>query len=103
MVSQKVRLIDEHARIEVEWGRRAHLSRPLHLLRALLAVPNIILRRIAPCLLTKAIHHSIKVPIQTVIKEVINIFKHLDITVQVDHLVILHELQNSNQITDSYL
>lgn len=84
--------MDEHASIEVWRRRRAQLSRPLHLFGALLTVPNLILRRTAPCLLTEAVHHSIKLAIRQ-LKEVIDIVKHLYITVQVDHLLILHKLQ----------
>lgn len=91
MVSWKTRLIDKHASVEVRWRRRAHVSWPLHLFRALLAVSDLILRRVTPSVLTKAIHHGVEVAVGHV-EKVINVIKHLYVAVQVDQLLILHKL-----------
>lgn len=91
MVSWKTRLIDKHASVEVRWWRRAHVGWPLHLFRALLAVSDLKLRRVTPCVLTKAIHHGVEVAVGHV-EKVINVIKHLYVAVQVDQLLILHKL-----------
>lgn len=93
MVSWKTRLIDKHAGVEVRWWRRAHVCWPLHLFRALLAVSDLKLRRVTPCVLTKAIHHGVEVAVGHV-KQVINVIKHLYIAIQVNQLLILHKLKN---------
>jgi len=64
MVSRKSRLKHKHASIEVRGGPRAQLMfGPGNLVRGLLAVPDLVLRSMAPCLLTKAVHDSVEVTI----------------------------------------
>lgn len=92
MVCGKVGLIHEHASIEVEGRLGAKLSRPLDLVGALLAVANLVLWRMAPSFLTEAIHYSVEITVGKV-KEVVDVFKNLDISVKVDHLAVLHKLQ----------
>jgi len=67
------------------------------LVRALLAVANIVLWSMAPCFLTKAIHHSIKVVVWE-IKQVVYVFKNLNVSVEVDHLTVLHKLQFESEL-----
>lgn len=87
------RLMDKHAGIEVEGRRWAHLvSRPCNLVRALLAVPDLVLRCVAPCLLTEAIHHGIEVAIRQS-KQVVYVLIDLDICIEVYHLLVLDELR----------
>jgi hypothetical protein len=91
MICGQIGLINKHASIEVERGLRTHLSRPLDLIRTLLAVTNLVLRAVAPCFLTEAVHHSIEATIRHV-KEVVYVVKYLDVPVQIYHLAILHKL-----------
>jgi hypothetical protein len=91
MICRQVGLINKHASVEVERRLRTHLSRPMDLIGTLLAVTNLVLGAIAPCFLTEAVHGSIEVAIRHV-KEVIYVIKHLDVTIQIYHLAILHKL-----------
>jgi len=63
LISQTTRLKYKHPSIEVQGRRRAHLSRPCYLFRALLAVADGVLRGVAPCFLTEAVHHGVEVAI----------------------------------------
>ena len=81
VIDGEVRLEDKHAGVEVERRLRTHLLRPLHLLRAQLAVPNLVLRR---------------VPI-TQIKQMIYVIKHLYVSVQVYYLTVLHKLKTKKK------
>lgn len=96
MVNRQAGLIHKHASIEIVRRSGAQLWVPLDLIRALLAVTNLVLRAVTPSFLTEAIHHSIEVVIR-VVKQVVNVLKNLNITVQVDHLAVLDKLQNSTQ------
>lgn len=80
MVSGQVRLINEHASIEIERRLWPKITRPLNLIRALLAVTDLVLRGVAPSSLAETVHHSIEVVIRQV-KEVIDVLKHLDVTI----------------------
>ena len=80
MVGGEIGLEDEHAGVEVERRRRAELRRPLHLLRALLAVADFVLGRVTPCMLAKTVHHSIKMAVSEV-KEMVDVFEHLYVSV----------------------
>lgn len=46
----------------------------------------------APCLLTEAVHHGVEVAVGGV-EEVIDVFEHLDVAVEVHHLAEVQELQ----------
>lgn len=97
-VGQTTRLEHKHPGVEVQRRRRTHLGRrPCNLVRALLAIPNFVLRRVTPCFLTEAIHDSIEVSIRSV-KEVIYVVEHLDVRVQIYHLAVLLKLQRCNTI-----
>lgn len=91
MVGVETGLIDEHASVEIEWRFGSEFRGPLNLIRALLAVPNLVLRGMAPCFLAETVHHSIEVIIWQ-IKQVVYVIKHLDVSVKIDHLAVLHEL-----------
>lgn len=93
MVDRQAWLIHKHASIEIEGRPGAQLRVPLDLIRALLAVPYLILWATAPSWLTEAVLHSIEVVVR-VVKEVIDVLKNLNISVQIDHLAVLHKLQN---------
>ena len=94
IVGGEAGLEDEHAGVEVERRRRAELcGGPADLIGALLAVADLVLRRVAPCFLTETVHHSMKVAIFQV-KEVVDVIKNLDIAIQIYHLSVLHELQD---------
>ena len=91
LISSLAWFVHEHARVEVERGRGAHLSRPGHLVRALLAVPNGVLWRVAPCFLAKAIHNGVEVAVWGV-HEVIDVFENLDVSIEVHHFAVLQKL-----------
>lgn len=93
IVSGKARLKDKHASIEVKRGPRTQLFLPLDPIRALLAIPKFVLWGVTPSLLTETVLHGIEVAIWH-IKEVIYVLKHLDISIQVYHLAILHKLHS---------
>lgn len=93
MVDRQAWLIHKHASIEIKGRPGAQLRVPLDLIRALLAVPYLILWATAPSWLTEAVLHSIEVVVRGV-KEVIDVLKNLNISVQIDHLAVLHKLQN---------
>lgn len=92
-IGQAAWLKDKHSSIEVEGRRLTHLSWPCHLIRALLAVADGVLRCVTPCFLTEAVHHGIEITIRCV-KEMINVIIHLDIRIQVNHLAIFLKLQS---------
>ena len=96
VIDGEVRLEDKHAGVEVERRLRTHLLRPLHLLRAQLAVPNPVLRRVTPRSLTETVHHSMEMPI-TQIKQMIYVIKHLYVSVQVYYLTVLHKLKTKKK------
>ena len=96
VIDGEVRLEDKHAGVEVERRLRTHLRRPLHLLRALLAVPNPVLRLVTPRSLTETVHHSMEMPI-TQIKQMIYVTKHLYVSVQVYHLTVFHKLKTKKK------
>lgn len=98
MVCGEVGFIHKHASIEVKGRLGAKLSRPGDLVRALLAVANLVLWSVAPCFLTKAILHSIEVVVWK-IKEVVYVFKNLNVSIKVNHLTILHKLQFQSEAT----
>ena len=60
-VGIQIGLINKHASIEIERRLGPIVSGPLNLMRALLAVPDLILQSVAPSGLTKTVHHRIKV------------------------------------------
>ncbi|KAA8536716.1 hypothetical protein F0562_029194 [Nyssa sinensis] len=84
-------LVDKHASIEVERRPGPQLGGPLDLIWALLAVANLVLWAVTPRFLTEAVHHRIEIAIWHV-EEVIDVLVHLDVSVQVYHLAVLHKL-----------
>ena len=93
-------LVHEHAGVEVERRRRAQLGGcwPRHLVRALLAVADLVLRGVAPRLLAEAVHHRVKVALLE-LEQLVDVLEHLDVRVQVHHPLVLHELHESNPAT----
>jgi len=79
-VSDKIRLINEHASIEIQRRFGTQVRGPLNFIRALLAVTNLVLRGVAPGLLAETIHDGIEIIIRK-IKQVVNVSKNLDVTV----------------------
>ena len=92
VICKTARLKDKHSSIEIQRRRTTHFSRPSDLLRALLAIPNLVLWGVAPCFLTEAVHHCIKVPILA-IKQMVYVVIYLNVCVQIDHLAVLLKLQ----------
>jgi hypothetical protein len=91
-------LVREHAGVEVERGRRAQLGgRPRHLVRALLAVADPVLRGVAPRLLAEAVHHRVEVPLLE-LEQLVDVLEHLDVRVQVHHPLVLHELHENGDM-----
>lgn len=91
-IGESARLEHEKTSVEVEWRRRGvHVSRPRHLVRALLAVANGVLFGVAPCLFAETVHDSVEVAVGGV-EEVVYVVVHLDVCVQVHHLVVLLKL-----------
>jgi len=92
MISGEVRLVNEHTGVEVQRRLRTKLGLwPCHLVRTLLAITDLVLWRVTPCLLAKTVHNCIELAVWK-IKQVIYVVEHLYVTVQVYHLVVLHEL-----------
>nr|ACR38731.1 unknown [Zea mays] len=92
-------LVHEHAGVEVERRRRAQLGGrrwPRHLVRALLAVADPVLRGVAPRLLAEAVHHRVEVPLLE-LEQAVDVLEHLDVRVQVHHPLVLHELHESTR------
>nr|ACR36593.1 unknown [Zea mays] len=90
-------LVHEHAGVEVERRRRAQLGGrrwPRHLVRALLAVADPVLRGVAPRLLAEAVHHRVEVPLLE-LEQAVDVLEHLDVRVQVHHPLVLHELPDA--------
>lgn len=87
----------EHASVEVQGRWLTQLFRPLHLVKALLAVTDLVLRAVTPCLLAEAIHYSIELSIWK-IKQVIYVLIHLNVSIQVYHLTVLHKLHHNKDI-----
>lgn len=98
MIGGEARLEHTHAGIEVKGRWLTQLSSPLHLVRALLAVANLVLRRVTPRLLTKAVHHCVEMAVGQ-IKQVVYVIIHLYVSVQVYHLTVLYELHADKNIT----
>ena len=81
VISWKAWLVDKHAGVEVQRWLRTKLGlRPRHLVGALLAVANLILRRMAPCLLTETVFNSVEVAVRK-IELVIYVLKYLYVSV----------------------
>lgn len=80
VAGQTAGLEDEHAGVEVERGRAAHVGGPRHPVRALLAVPDGVLPRVAPRLLAEAVHDGVEVAVR-VIEQVVDVLEHLDVRV----------------------
>lgn len=96
-------LVHEHAGVEVQRGLGSHFRRPLDPAGALLAVADLVLGGVGPGLLAEAVLHGVQVAVRHV-EEVVDVLEHLDVSVQVDHLVVLHELQLINHSqTRSYI
>lgn len=91
MISGNTRLEHEHACVEVERWRMAHGGRPPDLFGALLAVANLILWSVAPCLFTEAVHDGVEMPVRQ-IEQLVDVVVNLDVSVQVHHFAVLHEL-----------
>ena len=90
--SRTARVKNEHASIKVQGRWRTHVNRPWHPIRALLAVPNFELQWMAPCLLAKTVHGGIEVAVWCV-KQMVYVFKHLNISIHIYHLLVLLKLQ----------
>lgn len=99
--SRTARVKNEHASIKVQGRWRIHVNRPWHPIRALLAVPNFELQWMAPCLLAKTVHGGIEVAVWCV-KQVVYVFKHLNISIQIYHLLVLLKLQIISYTTFGY-
>jgi hypothetical protein len=85
-------LVHEHAGVEVERRRRAELGgRPRDLVGALLAVAHLVLRGVAPRLLAEAVHHRVEAALLE-LEQLVDVLEHLDVSVQVHHPLVLHEL-----------
>ena len=100
IVGGEAGLEDEHAGVEVERRRRAELcGGPADLIGALLAVADLVLRGVAPCLLAETVHYCVEMAVWQ-IKQVVYVVVHLNVSVQVYHLTILHKLHKytTNQI-----
>lgn len=93
LVRQNAGLEHEHPGVEVERRRWAHLGVPLDSVRALLAVTDLVLRRVAPSFLAETVHHGVELAVRQV-EEVVDVVVHLNVSVQVYHLVVFHKLQN---------
>ena len=91
VVGGEAGLEDEHAGVEVERWLGPHAGGPLDPLWALLAVPDLVLRAVAPRLLAEAVHHGVEIRVR-ILEQVVDVLKHLDVSVQVYHLAILHKL-----------
>lgn len=92
MVDGEAGLEHEHAGVEVERWLGAHIGGPVDPLRALLAVADLVLRAVAPCLLAETVHHGVEIRIR-VIEQVVYVVKHLDVSVQVYHLAVFYKLR----------
>ena len=103
MVSGHAGLKHKHASIEVNNRPWTHFFfGPMGRIGALLAVPDLILWGVAPSLLTEAVHHSIKIAVGQV-KQMVNVFIHLDVPIQVYHLVELHKLSSNEKAMRKYV
>jgi hypothetical protein len=67
------------------------MLRPRDPIRALLAIANLVLRRVAPRLLTEAVLDGVEAA-GLQVKEVVDVVVHLDVGVQVHNLLVLDEL-----------
>lgn len=93
MISGEVWLVNEHTSVEVQRRLRTKLRLwPCHLVRTLLAITDLVLWRVAPCLFTETVHDCVELTIRE-IKQVIYVVEHLYVAVQVYHFVVLHKLQ----------
>jgi hypothetical protein len=93
-------LVHEHAGVEVERRRRAELGGgPRHPVGALLAVADLVLRGVAPRLLTEAVHDGVEVAFLQ-LEELVEVVVHLDVGVEVRHPLVLHELHETDQTED---
>jgi hypothetical protein len=98
----EARLMDKHAGVEVE-RRRGHAELSLwpgDLVGALLAVADLVLRSVAPCLLTKAVLDGVEAA-RLQLEQVVHVVVHLDVRVQIHHLLILNKLHHKFTIESS--
>ncbi|TQE08096.1 hypothetical protein C1H46_006370 [Malus baccata] len=88
MVGLEAGLEHEYAGVEVQRRRRAQLRcGPLDLFRALLAVPDLVLQRVAPSFLVETVPDCVEMSIWQV-KEVVYIVVHLNVPVQITALAL---------------
>lgn len=92
MVDTKAGFEPEHASVEIRRGPWPYVSRPLDPVRALLAVSNLVLQRMAPPrLLVEAVHHGVKTQKtpSSEVEQVVYIALNLGVTIQL-YIILLY-------------